>query len=308
MNQLAKRRPVETFAKGCVEYFSDTLNDVYGSFCVAENEFGTHGAEWRRTSGIMLSAAEVVVAGLDVSRPSNALKAEHRDVVFVLLQLSGHQVVEHCRGRKLLRQGDLAFVSHRDAIRLRSDAPNRVLAAHLPLDIIRTPDLSKQLYGRRFCGQGLRAQLFSDILLRLTRPGPADMDDGGAYAQSVLNAAWSGLAGEAAASGRTPSFDRLEDHVRSNLADPDLDVQNLCRDLGLSARTLYRRCQEQGLSPSAWLWRMRLDTARDRLRSPAWRHLSVTEISQSVGFADSAHFSRSFKRAYGISPKAWSKG
>ena len=169
MDHSAHEWKAETLNRRSIEEFADTLNDVYGYFSVAENEFGAHGATWRQNTGALLSSAEVTVVGLEVARQKNSLKSEHRNVVFILLQLDGQQMIEHCDNRNLLQPGDVAFVSHKHAIRLHSYAPNRVLAAHLPLEVVRSPDLARNFYGRRLSGRNLQTQMVSDIILRLAR-------------------------------------------------------------------------------------------------------------------------------------------
>ncbi len=59
---------------------------------------------------------------------------------------------------------------------------------------------------------------------------------------------------------------------------------------------------ETGVSVMDYLVRARLDEAKRLLASP---HSAVARVAEQVGFADPAHFSRSFKRAEGISPSAY---
>lgn len=39
------------------------------------------------------------------------------------------------------------------------------------------------------------------------------------------------------------------------------------------------------------------------LRSPEWRHLTISEIGSAHGFANAENFSRAFRREYGLSPR-----
>lgn len=68
----------------------------------------------------------------------------------------------------------------------------------------------------------------------------------------------------------------------------------------ITPQHLARRFQaEVGLSPSEWLWRLRLERAADFL---LYSGLTVLEISQRCGFKTVQHFARRFQRQYRQSP------
>ena len=52
---------------------------------------------------------------------------------------------------------------------------------------------------------------------------------------------------------------------------------------------------------------MRLERARDLITSIDMAHIDIREIAFKVGFKDASHFSRSFKEAFGKSPKQFRK-
>jgi AraC-like DNA-binding protein len=56
-----------------------------------------------------------------------------------------------------------------------------------------------------------------------------------------------------------------------------------------------------GLAPHAWRNQMRLNRAQAALRQGQ----SVTDVATLLGFADQSHFTRHFKRAFGIAPGRW---
>jgi AraC family transcriptional regulator len=56
-----------------------------------------------------------------------------------------------------------------------------------------------------------------------------------------------------------------------------------------------------GLSPHQYLVRCRLQHAR-KLLFTREKELSIVEVACKSGFADQAHFSRHFRRAYSVSP------
>lgn len=74
--------------------------------------------------------------------------------------------------------------------------------------------------------------------------------------------------------------------------------------LGLTERTLARRMHAQGLTYSGLLDEARRDAAFRALSRPRG---SITEISQSLGYAEPSVFHRAVRRWTGNSPQAWRK-
>lgn len=67
-----------------------------------------------------------------------------------------------------------------------------------------------------------------------------------------------------------------------------------------SVRTLQRRLADEGLTYSQLIARLRYDKAVQLLRNSS---LKMIEIAEQLGYEDSAHFSRAFKRWTGLSPR-----
>jgi AraC-like DNA-binding protein len=79
-------------------------------------------------------------------------------------------------------------------------------------------------------------------------------------------------------------------------------VEQVSRHLGLRARDLQRRLEEEGSSFSAVLQAEREHLAERNLSNSQF---SLTEISQMLGFAAPSAFSRWFSQHFGISPSSW---
>lgn len=73
----------------------------------------------------------------------------------------------------------------------------------------------------------------------------------------------------------------------------------VCRALGLSERTLYRRLAARGLTYGLVLNQVREQRATYLLDNT---HMSVERVAEALGFAETASFSRAFKRWKGMSP------
>jgi AraC family transcriptional regulator len=80
------------------------------------------------------------------------------------------------------------------------------------------------------------------------------------------------------------------------------EIASVC---GLSVSHFSRAFRRTtGISPHAWLLRMRVEAAKAMLRR---RDASLSMIALACGFADQSHFTRVFTRRVGLSPGAWRK-
>jgi AraC-like DNA-binding protein len=81
-----------------------------------------------------------------------------------------------------------------------------------------------------------------------------------------------------------------------------LSLADLAQTVGLSTfHTARLFTRETGLAPHAWRNQMRLSRALDALRAG----VSATDAAAASGFTDQSHFSRHFKKAFGVPPGRW---
>jgi AraC-like DNA-binding protein len=95
---------------------------------------------------------------------------------------------------------------------------------------------------------------------------------------------------------------QIREATHSRLRDPELSVQSLARELGLSTRYVQMIFEESAGSISRYIREQRLEGCRRELADPAWREHSVTGIAFRWGFNSAAHFCRVFHAHYGTSP------
>lgn len=95
---------------------------------------------------------------------------------------------------------------------------------------------------------------------------------------------------------------KAQDHMEKNFADA-ISLEELASDLGISSRHFKRRFKSAtGDSPLAYLQRVRIEAAKNRLESTGE---PVTQITWQVGYEDSNSFRRLFKKYTGLSPRAY---
>jgi AraC-like DNA-binding protein len=94
----------------------------------------------------------------------------------------------------------------------------------------------------------------------------------------------------------------VQTFIDQNLANPDLCPAAIAAAHHISERYLYLVFAGQGTSVAAWIRDRRLQLCRQDLADPAMRARPVAAIATRWGFASPAHFSRVFRRTFGIAP------
>ncbi|WFU11720.1 helix-turn-helix domain-containing protein (plasmid) [Rhizobium sp. CB3090] len=100
---------------------------------------------------------------------------------------------------------------------------------------------------------------------------------------------------------------RIKEFIDIHLARPDLSVATIARRMGCSVRYIYRAFEVEGLTPSDYIWDLRLQRAAAQLQDAGGYAGEISGIAFALGFSSSAHFSRAFRHRYGISPSQWRK-
>ncbi|MGV1756746.1 helix-turn-helix domain-containing protein [Rhizobium sp. A22-96] len=100
---------------------------------------------------------------------------------------------------------------------------------------------------------------------------------------------------------------RIRDFIDLNLDRPDLTVTMIARRMGCSVRYVYRAFEAECLTPSDYIWNLRVQKAAEKLRDAGGYAGEISEIAFALGFSSSAHFSRVFRHRYGVSPSQWRK-
>ncbi len=91
--------------------------------------------------------------------------------------------------------------------------------------------------------------------------------------------------------------------IKANFSNPDLDVDMICKEIGMSRANFYRKTKTlTALSPAEMIKHLRLEAAAQMLRET---NLSISEILEKVAFSSSGYFASCFKSVYGMSPKEY---
>jgi AraC-like DNA-binding protein len=247
-----------------------------------------------------------------VRRTSGTVRRQPTDALKVCLQIRGRAVVHQGDRELVIGPGHLGVYDTRRAYDLRLDGDpvdgmweSAVMAfppGSLPLPRRWLSDLMAHVHD---ASQGPGTVLQSFVTAALEREGGTDSpslrfaDAGMQLLSSTLTMTLAAPADERAADG--VRFAILE-HVRQHVHDPDLCHRSVAADHRMSPRSLDRLFEDEPSSVTALIRDLRLDGARRDLLDPRARHQSVGAVAAWWCFPDPAHFSRLYKRRFGLSP------
>ncbi len=262
------------------------------------------GELWSRTSGAF-RFVNFRTREHAISRTVSQTRG-HDGHVMIGLQCRGVSLIEQAGNRLRLEAGQIAILDSNEPFNLRFPQTverRLVLVPRARFAALSGTDVGgsgpRALDART--GSGLAARQLIDILSDTDRQeceaACADLVDGLLYA----------VAG-AMDPDRAQTRDANRQMARVRLAMRDLlgnagtGVQEVALHAGLSVRSLHRLFASRGNTFSRSLQIMRLENAHDLLASG--RAHTLTEIAFMSGFSDLAHFSRSFRARYGMTPSA----
>lgn len=300
-----------------VEQFVSDLHRVCGRFDVspADNrQIMNGGLSLERYAGI--EAARVATDVQRINRTSKSIRQDSGENYFLILQEEGRSLMHQNETTCLMRPGDFVlidssipseFVFFGDYARqLSLHLPRAEMHARFGYDLIRG---GITLPRKDAVEMGISA-VVAKVLSR---------DAGGTVADGYLREALFGLLGamlhERSSKDGYSGIDSdlsgaralacgqayLDAHYRS----PDLTIQDMADDLGLSMRQIQRGFAGLGTTPTKYLLQKRLEHARRAMdaRQAGRRTDLISSIAYEAGFSDLSYFHRCYRRAFGTSPK-----
>jgi signal transduction histidine kinase/ligand-binding sensor domain-containing protein/CheY-like chemotaxis protein/AraC-like DNA-binding protein len=98
-------------------------------------------------------------------------------------------------------------------------------------------------------------------------------------------------------------MERIMKYLNANIGSPNLSVDFMAQEVGLSRVHLYRKLKEiTNQAPRDFIRNVRLKQAAMLLSE---KRYNISEISYMVGFSSPIYFTTVFREHYGMSPKEW---
>lgn len=222
------------------------------------------------------------------------------------LSIGGATTFQKCSESVRVERGDLVLLDTLEKFEMSFNAPAQFVHLRLPVsalsEYLESPeDLAWQILdGRHGLGAVLRAILSETAALeRITETEQATIS------LSIFDMLATVLQQKRRDKPKTIKSDRLEKAKRfmiKFLKDPNLNAEQVCHNLGLSPRTLYRLFAEENTTFMRWLMEQRIEASYKALADGQCR--DVTDAALSHGFKDLSTFSRSFRKQIRRSPRS----
>jgi AraC-like DNA-binding protein len=230
--------------------------------------------------------------------------------VVVHLQLEGHCTVRAEGRDTLLKPGNLTLHRVSKSNDLHFHDAYRQICAVVPESVLETEfrDWSQYAGAAIPTATGTAAVLadhmrslanHSEVLLQ---PGASELTSFTiGLVRATLQTLKSGEAGMSLGL-RAYHLGRVKRFALAHLHVPALDVDLIAGGVGLSPRYIHRLFEDEPLPLMRWVMKERLERAYAQLQKTRPRP-SISSIAYAWGFNDHAHFTRSFRKQFGLSPR-----
>ncbi|WP_136161700.1 helix-turn-helix domain-containing protein [Sphingomonas flavalba] len=242
-----------------------------------------------------------------LAQDRRSLEADQSRYIMLIMQLGGRSQVSQSNNDLMLSAGAFAIIDSFRPFVTRFDGPTSQLIAYLPAAEFTGPTASSGL-ARPYAmsGQEGLGALARSTLLTIARSADRLLDDDAVVAREMLTGVvrrMIGREGRPRAEAEGLPGGRIRAFIDARLADPELSPARIARGCGISVRRLHRAFAGTEWSVCSWIRHCRLEACRRDLLDPTLAGLSIIQIAFRWGFNDAAHFSRSFREAYGASPR-----
>jgi AraC-like DNA-binding protein len=246
-----------------------------------------------------------------VHRTPGLIRRGGSELYRVVLAMSGNpRLVQDDRSARL-RPGEFAIYDFARPYELAYDSPVQLAVFGFPRDLLALPaDSAGKLTAVPITGDrgaaALAAPLLRRVVLDLETYQPASAARLCTVMMDLVAMAVAERGGQAASlpleSRERTLLLGIHAFIEQHLGEADLAPGMVAAAHHVSLRYLHRLFEAGDTTVAAWIRRRRLERCRRDLADPAMHALPISAVAARWGLPDSAHFSRLFRRTYGVPP------
>jgi AraC-like DNA-binding protein len=271
--------------------------------------FSARASTWKFGEVELSDASSQDGGVVQFKRGAQEIRRDERDCYVFMLMARGSVAFTQDGREAQVGTGDMMLYHQARPFTMDFPGDGRTILLNIPrpLLVARLPE-AHRITALRMCGESKFGTLAGTLLRQLVQ-----LDEGadeavlarlGSSAMDILVAALEAeLFGPAERNGRgSAALHQVKRYILANLHDCELTLETIARAQNIAPRTLNRLFVADGHTPISWLWQQRLLASYKALAEGQVHQ--VTDAAMNYGFNDLSHFSRSFKKAFGRSPRS----
>jgi len=264
-----------------------------------------------------LELFDICIDPIAIHRRSKDIAQDANDDYLLATQVEGTVLVKQGDAEFIHQPGGLTLMSAGEPYTVIHTQQSRRLILHIPNAIykerILTYQQERQFRTRMFPPGGMAAIVHTMLKSLASEADKLIVAEQYTLAESLMELTATILRSKAdhdyeqQHAQQSALFRRTLEYMDANFMDCEMTPEKIARANRISTRYLHSLFQQAGISVSKWMWERRLKATREDLLDPNMSHIRVSEIAFRRGFNDPAHFSRTFKRRFAISPSGLRK-
>jgi AraC family transcriptional activator of tynA and feaB len=256
----------------------------------------------------MATLSNVAATPICGRRPAGLIAPRVDDGFLINMVVSGFGQTAQNGHSFDLQPGDLFIQDIRAPYSIEMNTDFRLITLRSPRDLtehyLLTSDILSAMPLSREPGMGrIAGSLFLSLAANAADLGSADRELALSHVLSTLGTAYANLTPVQPRTAQHTTYSRASRFIDAHLRHPTLGPAVVAKACGITLRHLSRLFGERADTVSRTILRRRLERCRLDLLSRALVSRSIGEIAYYWGFNNLSHFSETFRRAYGLSPR-----
>ena len=293
------------------DYWRDIICDEFVQLDCEQLQPGDFVSELRGGVGIAdVRFAEVISAPQLVMRSKRQIAKANEEDFLISFQLSSRGMVKQGGREAVLMPGSFALYDSTQPYSLTFKEAFHQMVVQMPKEVLSRHLMNPEQYtaipisGNSGLGAVLTQFIFSLVKeLHNVQQAPDELSESlvNMIAMAFSSSVMLEQVGDHSVVRETLKR-RIRQYIDNNLCNPELCNTHIAKAQGISIRYLHKLFQHEDKTIHTLIQKKRLEKAHQLLNDPAYVGHSIEKIAYSVGFSSPAHFSRSFKKHYSVSP------